>query len=232
MQKKGGLLSIETAPAKQRVLVVDDHAISRRFTVAALRENNCAVKAAVGVSESIDMACAWLPEIIFTDWRLADGLGEDVVRGVRSRWPSDRALPRFILVTGDPPGPQGLAAAFDRVLIKPCTAAALAGETRDGIPPGVMESGGESSTELHQLFTQELEQRLPELDALIANGRTSDAATISHQLIASSAMCGQQQLAAAFRALDTACRKQAGAETLALRWSNLAAMARDYLAGI
>ncbi len=74
-------MSHKTAPSKQRVLVVDDHGISRRFTVAALRQNNCAVKAAAGVSESIDKACAWLPEVIFTDWRLADGLGKDVVKG-------------------------------------------------------------------------------------------------------------------------------------------------------
>ena len=131
----GGLMSHKTAPSKQRVLVVDDHGISRRFTVAALRQNNCAVKAAAGVSESIDKACAWLPEVIFTDWRLADGLGKDVLRGVRNRWPSDRALPRFVLVTGDPPCSPGLATAFDRILIKPCSAATLAGETRTGIPP-------------------------------------------------------------------------------------------------
>ena len=228
-------MSHKTAPGKQRVLVVDDHGISRRFTVAALRQTSCAVKAAAGVAESIDKACAWLPEVIFTDWRLADGLGEDVVRGVRNRWPRDRALPRFVLVTGESTCAPGLAAAraaFDRVLIKPCTAAALAAETRDGIPSGVKETGEAGSSGIHRLFARELERRLPEIDALITNGRTSDAASISHQLIASSAMCGQQQLAAAFRSLDTACREQAGAEILAQRWSNLSAMARDYLAGI
>ncbi|MEE4217931.1 MAG: response regulator [Xanthomonadales bacterium] len=222
-------MSNKNAPGKQRVLVVDDHGISRRFTVAALRQNNCSVKAAVGVAESVDEACAWLPEVIFTDWHLADGLGEDVVRGVRNRWPRDQALPRFVLITGEPPCACG---AFDRVLIKPCAAAALAAETRAGVPTAVKEAGDESSREIHQLFAQELERRLPELDALIADGRTRDAASISHQLIASSAMCGQQRLAAAFRALDSACREQAGADTLAQRWSNLAALARDYLAGI
>lgn len=228
----GGLLSHKTVSGKRRVLVVDDHAISRCFTVAALRQNNCSVKAAERVSQSIDKAIEWRPEVIFTDWRLPDGLGEDVVNGVRTGWPGDCPLPRFVLITGECPETPGLEALFDRVLVKPFTAADLDGEAGSGIPSGVMEPHDDGATEIRRLFAQELERKLPELDALIANGRTRDAAAISHQLIASSAMCGQEKLSAAFRSLDTACREQAGAETLAQRWIKLAAMARDYLAGI
>lgn len=225
----------ETVCSGQRVLVVDDHGISRRFTVAALRHCGCAVKPAEGVSESIKVACTWLPEVIFTDWRLADGYGEDVVRGVREKWPRGRALPRFVLITGESPCAPEIETArtvFERVLFKPCTAAALVNEARPVHPCGVQEAHNGSASKIRQLFGLELERRLPELDALIANGQAMAAAAISHQLIASSAMCGEEKLAAAFRSLDSACRKNAGAETLAHRWSKLSAMARDYLAGV
>lgn len=228
-------MSHKTVSGQQRVLVVDDHAISRRFTVAALRQNNCAVKAAGSVAESIDKAHKWLPEVIFTDWSLADGCGEDVLNGVRKRWPLETPLPRFVLVTGqhpDAPELESAQAAFDSVLFKPCSVAALTGKAGAGTAFGVKEGGEDNKAEIHRLFRQELVQRLPQLDALISNGQKRAAAAISHQLIASSALCGQERLAAAFRSLDTACREQAGAETLAQRWSILTARVRDYLAGI
>lgn len=215
--------------------MVDDHEISRRFTVEALRQCGCAVKPAKSISQSIELARTWLPEVIFTDWHLADGFGEDVVKGVREIWPSGRTLPRFVLITGEPPCSPGLETAravFERILYKPCAAADLANEARPGPHCGVKEAGEGGAIEIRRLFTRELERRMPELDTLIANGQTEAAASIAHQLIASSAMCGEKKLTAAFRSLDSACREQAGAETLAHHWSKLSAMARDILAGI
>jgi len=142
-------------------------------------------------------------------------------------------LPRFVLMTGESPETLagGICSGFDSVLFKPCTAAALADEAWPDAPCTVMESPVDAA-EIRQLFRRELEQRLPELDTLIANGQVRTAASITHQLIASSLICGEQRLATAFRLLDSACREHPETGGLAQRYLRILAATEDFLANI
>ncbi|HET6593340.1 MAG TPA: response regulator, partial [Xanthomonadales bacterium] len=82
-----------------RILIVDDHRISRRFMAAALRQNGAAVKQAATVSHALSIALSWLPDVVVLDVRLGDDCGYDVAELLGRRWPAAVRNPDIFLLS-------------------------------------------------------------------------------------------------------------------------------------
>lgn len=224
----------ESTFGNDRVLVVDDHHVSRRFAVEALRQTGCSVKQATCVRRAVGIALDWRPGIVVTDWNLTDGTGGTLVQECREQWPARVPFPRFILVSGESAADLESKTAsygFDQVLGKPFIAPELAHAAFPPTGNQVQETRRGCDDDVRLLFRRELEQRLPELEQLVIGGQTIAATAITHQLLASSAICGANTLEAAIRALDCSCRGNPEPAVVAQRWCSLSAAARDYLAG-
>ena len=216
-----------------RTLVVDDHNISSRFAVAALRQSAGTVKLALNGREALTTALTWYPELICMDIHLPDINGLDVIRQLRLAWPPDRALPRIIILTGDDSGlkPSDLAVLnIDGLLVKPVSGRQLRKAARLHRTICVPEPDPPAhNPDLRKLFREELEQRLPELDQCISNFDCTRATRILHQLIASSAMCKERKLESTLRELDASCRRGDSTADLARIYFSLIESAREFL---
>jgi CheY-like chemotaxis protein len=206
---------------KLRVLVVDDHDISREFTVAALRQFTADVKEAASLHAADKLLATWRPDVALVDLELPDGNGLQWIQGLGERWPEAQDSPRFIAMTGYRSG-----AAAGRgesplipLLIKPVAISrlksAVLGEATD---PVVMDPPERHKQSLLRLFRDELDRDLPELETAIARHDRAQAAFILHRLIAACALCGQTALGDAVRALDEALRGPASGATIASTW--------------
>lgn len=215
-------MTSESIPGKARILVVDDHDFSRRFTVAALRQCSPGVKQARTAREAIALSASWLPHLIYMDINLPDLDGMAVIEQVISGWPEGKPLPKIVILTGgtgdfgrDTPARLN---AYD-LLVKPVSAGQLRATVGKEWSREVKEGpAGENSPELTQLFAKELSDRVPELDRCLAMADRGKAVSILHQLIASSAICREPRLESSLRALDTAVRGE----------SALARVAQEY----
>jgi CheY-like chemotaxis protein len=110
---------------RQRVLVVDDHEISLRHTVKALRQVAGLVKQARNAREAMESALDLLPNLIFMDIHLPETCGLSLLGKIRKAWPPDTPRPAFVILTGDnsPAMQQRLEqAAVSSVLVKPVQA--------------------------------------------------------------------------------------------------------------
>ena len=216
-----------------RTLVVDDHNISSRFAVAALRQLAGTVKLAPNGKEALATALTWYPELICMDIHLPDINGLDVIRQLRLAWPPDRPPPRIIILTGDDSGlkPCDLAVLnIDGLLVKPVSGQQLREAARLHRPICVPEPDPpKHNPEMRKLFREELEQRLPELDQCISDFDCMRAARILHQLIASSAMCNERKLESTLRELDASCRRDDSTADLARVYFSLIESAREFL---
>jgi CheY-like chemotaxis protein len=114
----------DTHSAGPRVLVVDDHLVSRLYTVAALRQIGAAVKAVETGEEALAAAMRWRPEAVITDIHLPGLSGHELVLRIRQGWPGQRP-PRIILLSADPAAHPAPGAAADVILAKPATPAQL-----------------------------------------------------------------------------------------------------------
>lgn len=215
-----------------RFLVVDDHGISSSYTVAALRQTGGSVKQARNASEAFTTALAWRPHVIFMDIRLPDGNGLELIREIRAAWPENQPRPSCIVLSAENPG-DGAATdsrfGVDRILVKPVSADQLREAAR------IRRSDGESkfpnsehAPELQQLFIEELDQRLPELDASISALNRNQAAAILHQLIASSAICSERGIEADLRRLDSLILDRAPASQTARAYYALLESTREF----
>lgn len=187
-----------------RILVIDDHAISRQFTVAALRQLAVTVRQARTGDEAIATAGAWNPGLIITDIHLPDSCGLTLIEEIRKGWPPGQILPHVIIITGDSSSRlrrKIAQAGIDETLQKPvrmqdivsCALRYIQADT------SVQESSAQIpamtiDAELRDLFSQELITRLPVLDEYISQLDWKPAAELLHQLIASSALCREQDL--------------------------------------
>jgi len=210
----------EAISRNPRTLVVDDHDISSRYTVAALRQFTTSVKHAENAREAVSKALGWLPDLICTDLRLPDGNGLDVIRQIRTAWPATRTQPAVIMLTADAAGVDESELAelgVSSLLLKPVSAENLRKAARLHHINAVNETSrqGEYRLELQSLLEEELERRLPELDNCMAALDLPQAHAILHQLIASSAICGERRLERNLRRLDAACRESSGTSVLA-----------------
>jgi CheY-like chemotaxis protein len=230
---EGEPMTYNSAKGPSRALVVDDHGISRDYSVAALRQIVPAVKQAAGLREAIDLALAWLPDLLLVDIDLPDGNGLELLDRIRPRWPAGRPLPRVIVISGQPelsPEPGTLRADIDCILTKPVTLDQLKAAIDFRLAARVREeTGHESAFQLRQYFLDELYECLPVLERAIADADRRGAASILHQLIASSAICGELKLEARLRALDRAVRRSEGAAAIVQAWCRVSETSGDIL---
>ena len=108
-----------------RVLVVDDHEISRLHTVQALRQINADVKQAGTEKEALGIALRQLPDLICMDLHLEKTSGLSLLRLIRQSWPPEHSWPAVIMLTGDNSPrltEQMESTPVSAVLIKPVTA--------------------------------------------------------------------------------------------------------------
>lgn len=221
----------ESGAGRTRVLVVDDHRLSRQFTVAALRQTGCSVKQARDVHEAVRTGREWLPAVVLVDWHLGDGNGAEMVRRLRDHWPNGHELPRLVLLTGESPErlPPGLAdCGFVQILTKPFEAADLLRAAQVPAQRYSVNEAGEPF-DLRLAFATELQHRFPELERSIADGETVLAAATVHQLIAGSALSGERELESELRALNEAVLNDPRPGVLADAWCRLSRSAEKFL---
>ncbi|MDT8320138.1 MAG: response regulator [Xanthomonadales bacterium] len=202
-----------------RVLVVDDHDISRRFTIAALRQTAHPVKQARSGCEAISVALEFKPQLVFMDLHLGDMHGLDAIAAIRDRWRARQPAPRFIVLSADESEHTRRrleAFGLQHILKKPVRRH----ELKAAMLGSVAEKAGRSAPSspdpaLHRLLTRELSDGLALLDRHVAALDWSGATADMHRLIATAAMCALPGLESALRELSLACSKNAAADSIA-----------------
>jgi len=215
-----------------KTLVVDDHEISRRYTVAALRETTGTVKHTHSAAEALEMALHWYPDLIILDLHLPEMNGLALAHRISRGWPVNHSRPRFIVLSGaliDECELKSKGLTIDRVLLKPVSAERLKSTAQPEHSRGVRECRESRDMKLIVLFKKELEKRAPELDQCISEFDMQGAMAILHQLIASSAICGEPVLEASLRSLDRACRNKNSRHMLATAYCDCVNELRGYL---
>lgn len=222
----------EPSPARgPTVLVVDDHRFSREYTVAALRESAGSVKQAATAEAALQMALRHLPDLIVTDLDLSGESGLRLVRRIRRHWPTGHPRPRVVLLSAERP-PEGRlrGAGIERFLVKPVEPERLRALLAPESGPAVAaEAPTDRDAVLRRLFRRELRRRLDEIDRLVAGGDVGAAGAILHQLIASSTLCGEQELGARMREMLAACRGRPRAARIARSYYAVRVSARQCL---
>jgi CheY-like chemotaxis protein len=215
-------------------LVADDHAISRRYIAAALRQSDWHVKQAATPRAALSIALGWLPRVILIDVNLGHANGFELARSIRDQWPKATEWPRIVMLSADPPDPRQMKRCnhfVDGFLLKPVSVASLLALVNPaGQHPVSAQGSREPSSELCGLFRQELSAQLGPLDRHIATRDLAAAGGILHQLIASSGLCREHRLERKLRSLDAACRNGAGASELGQEYFSLLIGVRDFLA--
>ena len=207
------------------ILVIDDHAISRHFTYEALRQFSNNIRQARTGHEAISTTRSWFPGLIYTDIHLPDTCGLSLVQKIRSAWPQERNLPHVIVITGDS-SPRLMQRAKQAdiagILLKPVRMNDIRASAQQLIQldSNVRESpmkdpGAAIDQELRELFSRELNTRLPALDGFISQLDWLPAGEILHQLIASSAMCREKELENCSRLLHQAISTNPEPKTIA-----------------
>jgi len=226
-------MTIEPSIVANKVLVVDDHLVSRTHALNTLRQVACNVRAVGSAREAIELALSWFPEIVLMDRHLPDMDGLEAVLRIRTDWPAERDAPRIILITADPAelATTALSAMkIDSLVVKPASGfqlrEALTGDFLHGIRE---ESRDEKRIELQTIFAGELQQRLPQLDQCMAKPGKKRARDILHQLIASAAICRERVLERDLRRLDRSLREDDAAPELAGNYYAVSVSARDFM---
>lgn len=219
-----------------RILVADDHLVSRRYTVRALRQIGATVKAADTAESALTVALRWHPDAVVTDIHLPGIDGLELIGLIRRGWPRSQPPPRIIVLSADPAAHWQRAAAADAILVKPATPAQLraalcAGPTETGEPGADNEdrAGAVAADDLQALFRQELAEQLPALEASVAARDLRRARGIAHRLLASSRLCGERRLELSLQAFHAACREGARAGDVARGYYGLLSGAGQYL---
>jgi CheY-like chemotaxis protein len=197
-----------------RVLVVDDHDLSRRYTAAALRQSGADVKAAACPDIAFDLALNWRPQAIFVDLRLPGTSGFEWMDRVRHAWPAAQPRPRLIVLSAchqPVPGRTPAGTRIDAALVKPAAPDALRQALGATAPAGVRERRGPGpqpvpDPALTELFLGELATRLRELDRLLGERNLAGAIPLMHRLIASARICRAERLEAQLANLRELCR--------------------------
>jgi CheY-like chemotaxis protein len=215
----------ELPDQKIGILVVDDHAISRRFTFEALRQLTSNIKLARTGHEAMSITRSWFPELIYTDIHLPDICGLRMVRNIRSAWPQQRRLPRIVVLTGDCSyalRQRIKQANVAEILLKPVqmedirtSAQRLIHTHSTAQRCSVQILPTVSDHELRELFSRELTSRIPLLDEHISRLEWKPASEILHQLIASSAMCQEREFESCVRLLHQAISSNPEPKTIA-----------------
>lgn len=215
-----------------RILVVDDHPLSRRFIVSALRQNGADVKQVGTASGAVALAREWRPRVILMDFRLGNANGFDVARRIRADWPNALAQPRIVMLTAevlDRGRMRALLRDVDDVLLKPVEPGvllrAVSGEPRTA-PYAVSDEG---LPQLRSLFRSELSACLARLDDFLARRDLAAARAVLHQMIASSGICQEHGLNRHLRALHDRCGRTAETAELAREYFAVLVSSRAFL---
>jgi len=224
----------EKESEERRTLVVDDHEISGKHAVTALRQRSGIVRWARTASEALVLALHWQPHTIVLDLNLPDQSGLEVLGQIFKGWPVERPAPNVVVLTGEGSGlPEGELAFFpiSRFLVKPVSGQRLR-EAAGLVRANVINENGlvDINAELPKLFRNELQRRLPELDSSLSVLDRDHAIAILHQLIASAAMSGERDLESALRTLDGLCRNEANADEIARDYHAFLESAREFIA--
>jgi CheY-like chemotaxis protein len=226
-------MTIQPLSGEHRTLVVDDHGISNRYAVAALRQCSGHVLQAQTAREALQIALSWFPDLICMDIQLPDSNGLEVIRRIRRAWPRERLQPRIVIMTGDGSELRQsdlVALKVECLLVKPVSGRQLREATGLHRNTQISEMGsGCHNQEMQDLFRQELQRNLPKLDRCISDLNRDRAAGILHQLIASSAMCHQRKLEAEMRTLNGACHLDSSSADLARAYYSFLEAAHDFL---
>jgi len=213
-----------------RVLVVDDHAASRLYILAALRQYGCSVKAAESLAEARAIAADWLPATVLTDWQLGDGTGAEVAQAIRRDRPRTELKPRFLLISGSRADALPAAAhesGFAKILQKPVPPEELARAAGAKTPAG--HPSDDITGPVHHLFRRELASELDRLESMIENRQLRAAVSIAHRMTGGSELAGEARLAYVFRELENVLRKKPEPEQAASAWFTARREALDFL---
>jgi len=226
-------MNVESHRGKIRILVVDDHAISRHYTITALRQIAASVKQAATAGEALSLALAWQPHLILLDVELYGTSGFDLALQIRQAWPDAERQPRIIMLSAERTGAAKRLAAqipVDAFLVKPVDLRRLIEAVGDcWLKPHTPAPSAEPLAELGPMFRQELAVRLDELDRCLADSEFQAASSILHQLIASSRLCRERRLERTLLDLQRACQGHPGARMLARCYFAVRASARQVL---
>ena len=222
----------------RRVLVVDDHRLSRCFILSALRQSRCTVKQEETLEGALQRALSWPPDVIVTDLNLPDGTGTQLLARLAAAWPQQAtapAVPRLILLSADDnptwPGSEP-PWSFSRVLRKPCSMQELLVAVFNSDFRAVEEEATAVPKQVFRsLLEQELAQQIAQLDVYITSRRFDRARRVLHRLIASAAIAANPELEASLRCLDRACLQPADTGQLAAAWYDLDVQRRKCTAG-
>jgi CheY-like chemotaxis protein len=192
-------MDIESTSRPLRVLVIDDHRLSRQYTVQALRQITRRVKEAGSGREALELALRFLPRLIILDLNLPDMNGIDLLRRIRNGWPEEISPPEFVILSGDPKA--GIVAQDDRsgvfrVMTKPARgrdlqelALAVLPSPRTAGEPHDMHPTATLRPKFNELFQNDLEDQGWLLDRSIAALDWRSARGVLHQMIAACAIC-------------------------------------------
>lgn len=226
-------MKIQNRPGTCKALIVDDHHISGRYVSALLESLGLAVRCVRTAGQAVTTALAWRPDLICMDYHLPDLDGLAASGKIRSQWPGTQIQPTILLMSGEVPGvirsgPD--AAAVDRVLIKPVRRLELKKAALECMGFQAVEPLAEPELPyLRELFREELQQRLQELDRELLQGDHAAVSAILHQLIASSAMCREERLESSLRKLDRSCRRGDPPAEMAQAYYHVIGSAREFL---
>jgi CheY-like chemotaxis protein len=215
-----------------KVLVVDDHLISREFTAEALRDAGALVKQADSASAALQSALSHPPDLILMDIQLAGESGPEAIGRIRASWPAGLNFPRVIVLSAEPVSRGRLGAAgtaVEAVLQKPVSPRRLREILNSTREAEVPTETPPADPRLRDLFRRELRLRLSELDQRLAEGQPAHAAPILHQLIASTGFCGEPALESRMRAMLAECRHGGTAAGLARSFYSVWTAAAGYL---
>ena len=186
------------------VLVVDDHAISRQHTVQALLSVTRLVHQAGNGAEAMVCSLRLLPDLIFLDIRLPDTCGLSLLKRIRQAWPRGKPHPAIVILSGDDSDlvkQKAEQSEVNAILIKPVpfyeirNIAVRLLHLEQGVEEGsaLLKAEGPQAG-LRELFLTELENRVPQLDRKISSLDWISATDLTHQLIASCALCQERNL--------------------------------------
>jgi len=183
--------------------VVDDHDLSRQYTVQALRQITKHVKEAGNARDALELAQRFRPQLIFLDLHLPDAHGLVLLRRIRQGWPAAFPLPEFVILSGDSSNGAQIrgGSPIARVMVKPVARRELRDLARKILPRthAVEEQRADvqsraTTKALTGIFHEDLENQCRQLDESVSKQDWPSARAVLHRMTAASAICGEPEI--------------------------------------
>lgn len=214
-------------------MVVDDHLISRRYITEALRRCGWAVKHCRSAEEALPLFKTWNPHLLVTDLNLPDADGLQLAEKLGRLPGNPLNKTTMLLITANTSAgleQKARQAGFCDTWLKPFDIRRL---QRFLTCPGHPQVRNSTATgferDIQAYFRVELEDALSRMEDLLLNRKLTQAGALSHQLIASAAICGHPSLEYCLHELDQACRNSADISSLACCFTGFHRQARTVL---